>query len=120
MGARLEVRRVGYQVTNQLALQLRELRPGIAGHRLAALCAWLIADEVVVDEFHRIAGQAEQCLVGLEGLAGHAFPELFESRCRGVLETDSRVWRPQAGSQGRADIGRQVLRIKGDARASAL
>src|ERR1700722_12879357 len=90
-----EVLAARYQIGDQLALQLGELRPRIVLQAAAAQARRVIGDVVAVDEFHRISRQTEQGLVCLKRSAGHVRPQLLELRRRVVLEANARIRCPQ-------------------------
>ncbi len=64
---RREVLRAGHELGDHLALQLREFWPAVfVGGALATGRVRLIADEVLIDIFHRVARQPEQGLISTE------------------------------------------------------
>src|ERR1700733_12108350 len=91
MAAGREILALRYEVGDQLALQAGKLLPRGAPRPAAAHAARFVGYVIVVDEFHRISRQAEQALVGLVRLAGHARPQLLEDLRGTLLETESRM-----------------------------
>ena len=106
MTARCENLTSRHEITNQLVLEISKFRPVIVGRHLVRLGVRVIGDKIVIDEFHRIGRQAEQGLIGPEGLPSHALPQLPEGRRGVILEADSRIRGPYPGGQRRTDIGR--------------
>src|SRR5260221_352652 len=84
MSARSVLLALRNQLADEFTLKLREFRPLVGRGTVVTLSVRVIRDAIGVDEFHRIARQSEQGLIGLEGISRHGLPCLLERR-RGVL-----------------------------------